>query len=270
MLRLAFSALLLLGGTSASAAPRRIVSLNPCLDAILVHVADPQRIAGISHYSRDPNASVITEQAKRFRVAHPTAEAVLALKPDLVLAGRHTALATRNALARLKMPVTVFDAPESVAESRAQIRRIAALVGNPRGGERLIGRIDAALASGASSGPAVPTIIHHPSGMTPGALTLPDELLRRTGFRNMASVYGLRGWSKVGIETIISRPPSLLLAAAGDGGTSAATWLEHPALRGLRRTVRQVPIPAKLFYCGGPTIIAASRTLAAIRRGQKR
>lgn len=270
MLRLTVLASLLLSGSAAGAAPRRIVSLNPCLDAILVNVASPGQIAGISHYSRDPKASVIPEQAKNFRVAHPNAEAVLALKPDLVLAGRHTALATRKALTRLNMPVTVFDAAESVEESRRQIRAIAALVGNPRGGERLIGRIDAALASAAFSGPPVAALIHHPSGLTPGGLTLPNELLSRTGFRNMALSYGLKGWGKVGIESIITRPPSLLLVANGEGGTSAATWLGHPALRGLKRSVRQVPVPAKLFYCGGPTIIAASRALAAIRRGQAR
>ncbi len=270
MLRCALIASLTLCGTAAGAAPRRIVSLNPCLDAILVNVATPQQIAGISHYSRDPKASIIPQQAKRFRVAHPNAEAVLALKPDLVLAGRHTALATRQALTRLNMPVTVFDAPESVEESRGQIRKIAALVGNPRGGERLIGRIDAALASAAFPGPQAPALIHHSSGLTPGATTLPDELLRRTGFRNMAVSYGLKGWGKVGIESIITRPPSLLLVANGEGGTSAATWLAHPALRRLKRTVRQVPVPAKLFYCGGPTIIAASRALAAIRQRQPR
>ena len=33
----------------AHPAPRRIVSLNACLDAILVHVADRGQIAALSH-----------------------------------------------------------------------------------------------------------------------------------------------------------------------------------------------------------------------------
>ena len=34
---------------SPQAEPRRIVSLNPCLDVILAHVADRSRIAALSH-----------------------------------------------------------------------------------------------------------------------------------------------------------------------------------------------------------------------------
>ena len=30
-----------------------IVSLNPCLDAILVELASPAQVLGLSHYSRD-------------------------------------------------------------------------------------------------------------------------------------------------------------------------------------------------------------------------
>ena len=37
------------GPVAASAGPRRVVSLNACLDAILVHVADRGQIAALSH-----------------------------------------------------------------------------------------------------------------------------------------------------------------------------------------------------------------------------
>ncbi len=41
---------------AAPAAPR-IVSLNPCTDAVLVEVADPQQILALSSYSSDPASS---------------------------------------------------------------------------------------------------------------------------------------------------------------------------------------------------------------------
>jgi iron complex transport system substrate-binding protein len=259
---------LLCGAQTAHAAPVRIVSLNPCLDAILLHVAPPQVIAGVSHLARDPKASVVAQQARRFPVAYPTAESILSLKPDLILASRHTDLATRKALERFKKPIALFDVPHSVAESRAQVRRIAALAGNRAAGERLIGRMDAALAAAAAaSGPRVTALIYHPSGLTPGTNTLPDDLLRRTGFANMAASYGVVGWGKTGLETLIARPPSLMLVSNGGGGTSAENFLSHSALRKFRRTVRVAPLTPKLLYCGGPTIVAAAPALAAIRRG---
>ena len=54
-----------IGGSAAAAArePRRVVSLNPCLDVILVHVADRAQIAAISHYSHEPSSSSIGPSA---------------------------------------------------------------------------------------------------------------------------------------------------------------------------------------------------------------
>ena len=86
---------------AAPSAPRRIVSLHPCLAALLVHLADRRQVAGISRLSRDPQGSTIAGIAATLPVAGETAEEVLLLRPDLVLASTHTALATRRALQRL-------------------------------------------------------------------------------------------------------------------------------------------------------------------------
>ena len=71
--------------SSAGAAPRRVVSLNPCLDAILLEVADPAQITALSRYSRDPRLSAVANVARRFPSTGGSAEEVVALKPDLVL-----------------------------------------------------------------------------------------------------------------------------------------------------------------------------------------
>ncbi|KAK0340115.1 hypothetical protein LTR94_031828, partial [Friedmanniomyces endolithicus] len=91
-------AMLVAGPAAADAALRRVVSLNACLDAILVHVADRGQIVALSHYAREPVGSTISEVAKTLPFTWETAEEVIALRPDLVLTSRHSALATRNAL----------------------------------------------------------------------------------------------------------------------------------------------------------------------------
>ena len=61
------AALLLALAAPAGAAGPRLVSLNPCVDAVLAAVADPDQIAGVSHYSQDPAAtSVDVRWARRF------------------------------------------------------------------------------------------------------------------------------------------------------------------------------------------------------------
>src|SRR3546814_15706424 len=83
-----------------AAAPARVVSLNPCVDSTLMHVADPGQIAAISHYAHDPKAtSIPLGPARRFRATSGNAEEVIALRPALVIVGRHVALATPHVLA---------------------------------------------------------------------------------------------------------------------------------------------------------------------------
>ncbi|HSF11877.1 MAG TPA: ABC transporter substrate-binding protein, partial [Erythrobacter sp.] len=83
-----------------------IVSLNPCLDAILVEIAPPDQVLALSHYSRDPGSSSIPQSvAARYGVTGGTAEEVIALQPDLVLASTFLPQPTRSALERAGLRV---------------------------------------------------------------------------------------------------------------------------------------------------------------------
>jgi iron complex transport system substrate-binding protein len=107
-----------------------IVSLNPCSDAILAEVADPGQVLALSHYSRDPRSSSMdVGLARRFPATRGTVEEVLALHPDLVLGDTFLGPAARAAYDRLGIPVTQLPIAMTVADSRAQVRRIAALAG---------------------------------------------------------------------------------------------------------------------------------------------
>lgn len=256
-----------------AAAPRpapRVVSLNPCLDAILVQVADRGQIAALSHYARDPQASGIVEIARTLPYTYETAEEVVALRPDLVLSSQHSAPATREALRRLGVAAALFKVPASVAESLAQVRRIAALALRPERGEALVARIEAALAAAAAPPGArpIPALIFQPNGFAAGAGTLADEMMRRAGFENVAARYGLRLWGNVALERLLDDPPQVLLS--GRSATGAATWAEHvvshPALRSLGQRLIQADFPERLLYCGGPTLIESARALADARR----
>ena len=148
-MRAAASVALLLWKVAAQAADRpRIVSINPCVDAVLVQVADAAQIAGISHYSQDPQGtSIPLEVAGRFHVTSGTAEEVVALAPDIVMSGPHVSPSTIFALERMHIRILKQPVAESVAESERQIRKIADVVGEPARGERLVAAIEQALAA---------------------------------------------------------------------------------------------------------------------------
>lgn len=253
-------------GAAPSAAParpgpaQRIVSLNPCIDAVLVEVAPPGRIAGISRYSHDPRASSISRSiARRYPAVAAEADAIARLRPDLVLADSLTPAPTVAALQRFGIRVEQLPLAQTVAENRTQIAAIAALAGSPERGAALNARIDAALARTGGPG-ALPALIRQRSGLVPGAGTLPDELMRHVGLRNVAGDAGLGAWGVLPLERLVARPPALLLTDAGEGPAGL-----HPALRALGTRVTVAPLPMRLLNCGGPVIVPLVERLAAAR-----
>lgn len=242
-----------------SARPARIVSMNPCTDAILAEVADRGQIAAISHWSHDPEAtSMPLAQAEAIPAHGGTAEEVIALKPDLVILSPHTPLATRTALERLGVPMLAIGVPADAGQSLAQVRAIATAAGHAGRGDALAGRIGQALAEARRPGPPRPALMRMGSGLVPGPGTLAEALMANSGLRSLAASHGLAMWDILPLEPLAAKPPPLLL-------TDRPGAL-HPVLR--RLPIRVAEFPRHLLNCGGPTMIAAARRLAAIRDSQ--
>ncbi|MFW2348789.1 ABC transporter substrate-binding protein [Qipengyuania sp.] len=237
-----------------------IVSLNPCTDAVLAEVTAPGQLLAISHYSKDPRSSSMDARtAARFAATGGTVEEVLALDPDLVVAGSFLAPATRAALEDMGVEVATFDIARDVASSEAQVRELAELTGDPEAGEALVKRIEAALHDAApGSGEPVEALLWQPGGIVAGEQELVSDLLRRTGFANVAPERGLGQADYVALEELVAAPPRVLLVAGGEVGQ------RHPVLDRLPR-MRREAFDTSLLYCGGPTIIRAAERLAEIR-----
>jgi iron complex transport system substrate-binding protein len=252
--------------TPLAAAPR-IVSINPCVDAVLVRVADPAQIAGISHYSQDAAAtSIPLDIALRYKATSGTAEEVVALSPDIVIAGQHVSPSTIHSLQRMGIRLVKFPVPETIAESEAQVRAIAGLVEHPDRGERLVSAIEGAVtAARPARSSAVPALIWQAGGMVPGKGTLADTLLQTAGFRNLSASYGLRQWDILSLEYLVARPPRLLLSV-GLGAGTGDRLLAHPVMQKLASRIIFRPYPPRLMHCGGPTIIDALARLTHIRK----
>ena len=262
MIRVAALFLALVG--CAPAAPERgggIVSTNPCADAILVRLVAPGRIAAISRYSHDAAAtSIPLSVARRFRATAGTAEEVIALRPSLVLASTFTAAATREAYARAGLRVVYLDMPADVAASVAQVREVAAAVGERAKGEKMARSIENAVRAERTEGGRQPAALLYIAGdLVNGAGTLLDDLIHRAGFRNAAADYGLANTGTLPAELLVAHPPAVIIAA-GRGRTAD--------LR--RRLLPDTPVVAfdrGLVNCGGPIIPAALARLRTIRAG---
>jgi iron complex transport system substrate-binding protein len=255
--------------------PTRIVSMNPCIDSILMEIAQPQHIAAVSHYSHDSRStSVPLEWALRFPAVSNAAEDIIAAQPDLVIAGPHVALQTIAALQRLHIPLMQVATPETVDQSKKQIEDISVRIGEQKAGAALVARIDSAVTAARSTDDRigdrpVDALIWQGSGLVPGSGTLADELLTRTGFRNVSAALGLQRWDLLPLEKLLFSPPAVLLvgvANMGESESEANRMLSHPAWRKAREHMRVADFPSSLLNCGGPTIIRTVERLADVRR----
>jgi iron complex transport system substrate-binding protein len=257
-------------GAAAPARPERIVSLTPCLDAVLAHVVERRRIAAVSHYTHEPETSSLGPFGRTLPFTRGTAEEIVALRPDLVLSGPYIPAATRAALARLGVRVEMFQAPNTIAENLGQVQRIAEAVGRPDLGAALIARIEAALARAAPrpGERRVTALVYQADGFAAAKGALMDDLLTHAGFDNVAPRYGLKQTGYVPIERLVADPPEVLLAGAGrpDAPDWAERVLRHPALAQARARMRRAYFPQRLTFCGGPVLIEAAETLGRIRR----
>lgn len=244
----------------ADHAQPRIVSLNPCADAILAEVADPDQLLAISHYSHDPGGSSMDlAKARRWPAIGDSVEEVLAFDPDVVVTGIFIQPATANAFARLGIRVVTIDVVGSVEESDAQIRDLAALAGHPERGERLVAEIGEGLkrhAAPTGTRP-VPAVLWQEGNLVAGAGSIIARLMETAGFSRAAG--GLGQGDYLGLEEVLLDPPEVLLVAGGEDAQS------HPALDRLAGVTRAEFRP-ELYYCAGPSLVRASARLAEIRR----
>lgn len=199
--------------------------------------------------------------ARQFASTGGTVEEVLALQPDIVVAGSFLAPSTTQAFRRLGIRAETFRIADSITESKAQIERLAALAGHAERGAALNARIEAALAAARPPANAkrLDALVWQQGGIVAGPDSLVADLLARVGLANHAAARGLGQGAYLPLEQVLADPPALLLTA----GDQRA--LAHPALRSLKGT-RSEPLEPALLYCGGPTIIRAAERLAEIRR----
>lgn len=254
--------------------PTRVVSLDLCTDQLLVELAQRDRIAAVTHLAADPAVSAIPDKARGIPITHGNAEDVLRYDPDLVLAGPFGVSSTVDLLRRLGRHVVVVPLPQDLDGVRASVRAVAGAVGEAAKGEALIAELDRRLSLLAPPASPQPTaLIYQVGGSVSGPGSLADAILTAAGLRNMSAAYRLSRGGQVPLESLIAKPPDLLVLASQeeDYRTALADNLRHPIIRRMRERGLWVELPWRFWLCGTPHIADAIERLARVRieaRGQ--
>ena len=228
------------------------MSLNLCTDQLLVLLA-PEKVAALSPLARDPTLSFVAARAASLPIVRPSAEAVLRLHPDLILAGPYGAQATVALLESEGLPVHRIVLPRTFPAIRAQTRRVALLLGVPERGAALVRAMDANLAAVHPPPRPRTAIAWEPRGFTEGPATLMGAILRAAGLTNLSD------GNRVGPEALMRLAPDLLVVPKAPYFPSLATdLLQTPALTSIPRRA----LPPALTLCAGPFTTQAVSMLA--------
>jgi iron complex transport system substrate-binding protein len=263
----------LLGPVSAADVPR-IASMNLCTDQLLISLANPGQILGLSRYEGGRFKSFAVEGAEQFRVLSGGAEDILQLHPDVVVASLYDKRSTRELLKERGLYLAEFAVPRNLDEVKAQIREMGDLVGHPDRASAEIARLDDAIAR------ARETVSQHRYKVLPlsrrgwvaGSDSLLSSLLAETGLFNAAGDLGITFGGYASLEAIVNLQPDFIVVAdaserAEDEGHA---FLLHPALERLYPPSRRIVIPERLTVCGGVMIAdALDRLVSELKRVER-
>lgn len=236
-------------------APKRIVSLNLCADQLIIALADPGQIAGLTEWARDPALSFYAARARNLPITHRSAEEVVALKPDVVIGAPYRTKAVLAPLKKRGVRLVEMPRKQGYASLAESIATVAAAVGHPERGPALIRQIDAQLAAlGAPPGHGRTAAYYQRQGYLTGTGTLVDDMMRRSGLTNLAGRMGRSSLSQISLEQMaLARPDFLVM----DDGTRAAqdrgsAMLHHPLLDRAVPPSHHLYLPQALTVCGTP------------------
>lgn len=254
-------------GPRPPAAPRRVVSLAPSLTDTVIALGKAGALVGVTRYDDAP------EVARLPRVGgflDPSPEAVIALRPDLVLwIADGGALPHVQRIAAMGVPVLAVPVV-SVADVLACARLVGSALGDAAGGERLARSLSDAVAGArrqAAAGPRVRVlfVIGREPLVVAGPGSYPDELLRIVGGENV--VRSDRSWPFYPVERAVADDPQLVIdAAVLEPAAGIARLSAIPAVR--RGAVVRLQDDAALRP--GPRLVRALGALARAVRGAPR
>lgn len=262
-------ALAFLAGTPTARAepPARVVSVNLCTDQLAMLLAAPGQLISVSHLASDPLSSSMVAEAAAYPENRGEAEQVFLMRPDLVLAGEYTSLASVSLLRDLGVEVVQVPIVDSLAGVAEQVRLVGEALGQEAKAEAMARAFEADLAALAAPGQPASAVMYYPSGYTTGAGTLADDILQAGGFANVAAKAGLTGGGVLPLERLVMAAPDLIVTSTPYPAASRAEEiLVHPALQAARERAATAAFSDPDWVCGTPFVLRALQAMVAARR----
>ncbi|WP_291476633.1 ABC transporter substrate-binding protein [Acidovorax sp.] len=241
--------------------PQRIVSLLPSLTEAVCALDQCHRMVGVDRYSNWPEA--ITRLPQVGGGLDPNIEAIVALRPDVVLMATSSRASAR--LESLGVAVVALE-PKTHADVQRVLGKIGQVLAVPDA-QRVWRRIDAAVEAAAQSVPPAARgarvyfeVNRGPYGA--GTSSFIGETLTRLGARNILPA-ALGPFPKLNPEYVVRADPDLIMVGARsvEGLAERPGWGSLRALREQRLCVFS-PEESDVLVRPGPRMAEGARLMA--------
>lgn len=252
--------------------PKRIVSLAPSLTELVCALGLEKNLVGVTTFCDRP-ASVKGKPTVG-GPANPSLEAVISLKPDLVLVdeeGIGSKLASRMKKLGVRTATLHGSRLDRLAPAIRQFGRELAVT---QAANQLADRIEASMNADKGTSPPIRTmfVIWPDPLVAAGPGSLLDDAMQKTGFDNIAKD-ARSGYPRLSLEAVIARNPALIIV--GQGNKMAAPMQKMLKNLSALDAVRQgrICMVSDALYRPGPRIpegITELRRCIAIARKAER
>jgi len=249
-----------------AAPPKRIVSLVPSVTEILYALNAEPLLVGVTDFCDFPPEA--KRQPKVGGMVAPSLEAIIALKPDLVIATTEgTREDTFTQLSRVGVPVYLV-AAHHVADATSLMRRLGELTGRERAAGPLVARLEQRIEAVKKA--VLPLarlrvlyVLWPEPLIVPGRDALVTELIQLAGGQSLTAD-DPDAWPRYSLEAAVARNPEVILLAnhgAGTGAVSMDKWRRLASLPAVK-SGRLLSINGDLMHRYGPRFVDGLEQLA--------
>ncbi len=209
-----------------SAPPQRVVLGSVLAAESLLGALPPGRIAGAHRFAADPGYSLVAAHAGGLELVGATPEALLSVRPDLVLVDAYTRAETLALLAAAGVPVVRTIDPHGFDDIEANLRVLGRVTHLEDEVGAVVDAMRAELARVAEVAEEMPEwrLLSLDGALhTYGEGSLFDAIARAAGAINVAAERGVGAFRKLDVEEVLAwRPDALVLA--GEPGQPVPEW----------------------------------------------
>lgn len=249
--------------------PQRIVSINVCTDQLLLTLVERERIVSLSHLAADPYSSWVGSEADGLYLNRGTAEEVIALDPDLVVAAPSGFRPTVAILDRLGYTVVEVPLASSLDGIASNLLVLADAVGERDAADTLVAEFRAEIQrlTYRRIGPRPLFVSYEVDGWMTGSDSIVADVARTAGFEPLGDRLGFSGGRRMSLEELLILEPDLLDLGHPWGRPPAlvSETMRHPALRALLERTTLIDVPDPLWICGSAHTLEALRILRRAR-----